>query len=197
MNRSIKLFAALTLTAGLLGGCASNPAKLDYCTFPDAPGTQAPEWVCSGPVEGIPVSAVGSYRKSAAGYNFMKQQATASARIELASQFQTYVKNLVKQYSETTGTGDSETVDQVNSAVSKVVTTQHLEGSKILKTQTSPNGDLYILVGLDKDATIFETQKAIRTSMNDARAAWQKFQSNKAHEELNKEIEEFQRSQMM
>ena len=37
-------------------------APLAECTYPDSPEREAPLWVCGTPVEGLPLSAVGSYQ---------------------------------------------------------------------------------------------------------------------------------------
>ncbi len=122
---------ALTLAA-----CSSNApqqAAVPDCTFPDAPTIAAPGWVCDEPVEGLAVSAVGSADKSAAGINFMKQQASTAARVQLAQMMKVQVQNLVKQFAETTGVGDSQTVDMVNSSVTKQITNETLVGTRIYK----------------------------------------------------------------
>ena len=180
--------SALTLSLTACFGGGSQQASVPDCTFPDAPTVAAPGWVCDEPVEGLSVSAVGSADKSGAGINFMKQQATAAARVQLAQMMKVQVQNMVKQFAETTGTGDSETVDMVNSSVTKQITNESLVGTRIYKTRRSPNGALYVLVGLDDNAASSIHETALKTSMNNERAMWQKFQSKKGHDELAKEI---------
>lgn len=180
--------SALTLSLTACFGGGSQQTSVPDCTFPDAPTVAAPGWVCDEPVEGLSVSAVGSADKSGAGINFMKQQATAAARVQLAQMMKVQVQNMVKQFAETTGTGDSETVDMVNSSVTKQITNESLVGTRIYKTRRSPNGALYVLVGLDDNAASSIHETALKTSMNNERAMWQKFQSKKGHDELAKEI---------
>ncbi|EAT12366.1 LPP20 family lipoprotein, partial [Bermanella marisrubri] len=156
--------------------------------LPDAPQVAAPGWVCDEPVDGLAVSAVGSADKSGAGINFMKQQATAAARVQLAQMMKVQVQNMVKQFAETTGVADSETVDLVNSSVTKQITNESLVGTRIYKTRRSPNGALYVLVGLDDQAASKIHETALKTSMNNERAMWQKFQAKKGFDELAKEI---------
>lgn len=180
--------SALTLSlTACFGGGAQKVATPD-CTFPDAPAVAAPGWVCDEPVEGLAVSAVGSADKSGAGLNFMKQQATTAARVQLAQMMKVQVQNMVKQFAETTGVGDSETVDMVNSSVTKQLTDETLVGTRMYKSKTSPNGTLYVLVGLDDNAATLINETALKTSMNNEKALWQKFQSQKSHDELAKEI---------
>jgi hypothetical protein len=180
--------SALTLSLTACFGGGAQQVAVPDCTFPDAPEVAAPGWVCDEPVEGLAVSAVGSADKSGAGINFMKQQASTAARVQLAQMMKVQVQNLVKQFAETTGNGDAETVDMVNSSVTKQITNESLVGTRIYKTRRSPNGALYVLVGLDDNAANLINETALKTSMNNQKALWQKFQSKKAHDELAKEI---------
>lgn len=170
------------LSTMLLTGCSGISIK--DCMFPDAPDTEAPGWVCDEPVEGMEVSAVGSAIKSAAGHSFMKQMATAAARVNLAQQMKVHVTNMIKQYAETTGAADTETVDLVNTSVSKLITDQTISGSKIFKTRTSPNGHLYVLVGIDPNVAQTLTEAALKTSMHNERALWQQFKAKLSQDEL-------------
>jgi len=185
----LRIVSAAALTTAL-AACSSGPKQADVpdCTFPDAPQVAAPGWVCDEPVDGLAVSAVGSADKSGAGINFMKQQASTAARVQLAQMMRVQVQNMVKQFAETTGVGDSETVDMVNSSVTKQITNETLVGTRIYKTRRSPNGALYVLVGLDDEAASKIHETALRTSMNNERALWQKFQAKKGFDELAEEI---------
>jgi len=182
-----------TLALGvLLSGCSSTPqvaTVVPDCTFPDAPEVAAPSWICDAPVEGIDVSAVGSFRKTAAGVQFQKTQATANARNQLAANMKVHVKQLVKNYTEVTGVGDDETVDTVSSDVSKQITQETLFGTKVFRTRVSPNGTMYVLVGMDSEGAAANAQAALMTSYKNKKAMWQKFMSDKAHNELEEEIE--------
>lgn len=189
----IALVSALSAVAlaGCFGGkeaAKPGPEKVVECAFPDVPGAAAPLWVCDAPVEGVAVSAVGSHNKSAAGIQFMKDQAAASARVTLAQQMKVKVNNMIKQYVETTGAGDSETVDKVNTSVSKLITSETISGSRIFRSATSPAGTMYVLVGLDPSTTKEAAEKVLKTSMNNDRALWQQFKAKKGQDELAEEI---------
>jgi len=188
MIRNMFVAAAATL----LVACASNqPAPqqpVASCMFADGSGQAAPEWVCGAPVDGVDLSAVGYADKSAAGPNFMKQMAATAARVELAQTMKVEVQNMVKQFAETTGAGDSETVDRVNTSVTKQITKETLVGSKIFRQMPTPSGGMVVLVGLDADTVNKLAEQALKTSMNNERALWQKFQAEKSFDELASEI---------
>lgn len=184
-----------SLLAVALTGCSGGkdsvkPIKLPdaECVFPDAPKYAAPPWICDIPVEGVAVSAVGSHEKSAAGPAFIKEQAAAAARVNLAQQMKVYVTNMVKQYVETTGAASAETVDKVNTSVSKLITAETIVGSRVFRSTTSPNGSIYVLVGLDPSVTKEATENVLKTSMNNERALWQQFKAKKSQEELAADI---------
>ena len=144
--RSILILAILSA----LAACSSNqpaPQPVASCVFADGSNQAAPDWVCGAPVDGIDLSAVGYADKSSAGINFMKQMASTAARVELAQTMKVEVQNMIKQYAETTGAGDSETVDQVNTSVTKQITKQTLVGSRIYRHIPTPTGGIVVLVG--------------------------------------------------
>lgn len=182
-----KLFAASGVALSvLLVGCSSEevkPVALE-CGFPDAPTVPAPGWVCDEPVEGVEVSAVGSADKTGAGVSFAKNMAATDARVQMAQAMKVHVTNMVKQYAETTGSADSETVDKVNTSVTKQITDQTLTGTKRYKSIVSPNGTVYVLIGMDEATAAKATQEAVRTSMNNDKALWQQFKAQKGQDEL-------------
>lgn len=189
INTGIKILntlAGVAATVLLLSSCGSDEVKeaAAECVFPDAPSAPAPGWICDEPVEGIGVSAIGVAEKSAAGHSFMKNMAATDARVQLAQQMKVHVQNLVKQYAETTGAADTETVDKVNTSVTKQITDETLVGTKIFKTRTSPNGALYVLLGMDPAATTAATETALKTSMQNDRALWQQFKAQQGQDEL-------------
>jgi len=186
MKTGLLNISAVAMTL-VLAACGSDEVKqtaVPDCVFPDAPSTAAPGWVCDEPVEGVAVSAVGVAEKSAAGHSFMKNMAATDARVQLAQAMKVHVQNMVKQYAETTGAADSETVDKVNTSVTKQITDETLVGTKIFKTRTSPNGALYVLLGMDGSVAAAATENALKTSMNNDRALWQQFKAQKGQDEL-------------
>ena len=123
---------SIAASTALLTACGNPKEDFSDCVFPDATNIAAPGWICDQPVNGIEISAIGSTTKSGAGYDYMKSMAATSARVQLAQNMQVQVRNMIKQYIETTGTADSETVDKVMTSVTKQITNQTLTGTKII-----------------------------------------------------------------
>lgn len=177
-------------SAALITACSSTPpaAPVASCVYPDGSNIEAPTWVCNAPIEEAELSAVGFADKSAAGLNFMKQMAATAARVELAQTMKVELENMIKQYAETTGSGDSETVDMVNTSVTKQITKETLVGSRIFRQITMPQGGMAVAVGLDAETVGKIQEQAIKTSMNNDKALWQKFQADKAFDEMAADI---------
>jgi len=191
MNKLTLLVAGLAVTA-FISGCSSPPKKevVADCVFPDATSKAAPGWICDEPVPniGIDVYAVGSADKSAAGHDFMKQMAATSARVQLAQRMKVKVNNMIKQFAETTGAADSETVDKTMTSVTKQITSETLAGTKIYKTRYSPNGNLYVLLGIDPTNVSKISEAALKTSMKNDQALWQQFKAKQGQDELAADI---------
>ncbi|MEO9273699.1 LPP20 family lipoprotein [Marinomonas sp. 5E14-1] len=185
--------ASLLVSSVVLVACSKDVvntpvAAIPDCAFADGSNQAAPDWVCGAPVEGVALSAVGYSEKSAAGPNYMKQMAATAARVELAQVLSVDLQNMVKQYVETTGAGDAETVDRVNSVVTKQVTEQQLIGSKVVRQMPTPSGGLVVLVGLDPSQAEGVAESILRTSMKSEAALFQKLEAEKSFDELAEEI---------
>ncbi len=190
MNR---LFLLMLAPLVLLAACSSSPERsgssaLADCVYPDGSDKAAPGWICDEPVAGVSVSAVGIAGPTKAGPSFQKDTATADARGKLVEQFQVQVDKMVKSYLGTTGIGDSETVDSVSQSVLKTVSSDTLYGSKVFKSRVGPDGSMYVLVGLDENATREAAAQAVASSMNNDNALWQQFQAQQGFDELKESI---------
>ena len=178
---------ALVASLMLFGGCASAPSKVE------APAMQgefanAPAWVLSPEMEGG-LAAAGSAKMSKAGMSFTRTAAMANGRDELARMMNVKVKNMVKNFTQSTGIGDDETVERVVSNVSKQVTKQVLSGSRLKASWISPSSELYVLIVLDPTAAAEAVKQSVQTSYKNEKALWQQFQAKKAQEELDAEID--------
>lgn len=143
----------ITLILSLNACVASRPdGAMASCVFPDTPSVLAPAWICDQPVKGIKVSAVGSAKKSAAGIKFMKAMASTDARVSLTQKMRKMITRMIIQHGEAMGQRDSDDVINAINASKKYITNETMHGTKIFKTRISPNGVLYVLIGLsDKD----------------------------------------------
>jgi len=174
-----------------LTGCGEQPApkpNLEQCMMD---GAQAPQWVCD---EGATMEgglfAVGSAEKNPIGRSFQRIEAVSAARDALSRQISIKVKNMFKQFQATTGIGDAQTADKATQNVSKQISAQTLAGTKVFKTWVSPRGTMYVLVGMpDPQAVQTEVKKAVKTSLHNDKALWQKFLAQKADKDLDAAVD--------
>lgn len=169
-----------------------EPAKLDLdpnlCYYS---GTEmrAPDWICGTPVDGYPVSAVGTFRDTKAGVSFARNQAAMDGRVQLATEMKAKVGAMVKNHAETTGVGDQETVDAVASVTQRQVTAELLYGAKAIQYRKGPDGTTYALVVMDPQQAANAAKQALQTSYKNQQAQWQRFLGEKAQNELSTEMD--------
>ncbi len=151
----------------------------------------APVWVLDGggSIEGG-LAAAGSAPIGKAGLSFARSEALANARDELARQISIKVENLFKNFKQSTGIGNDETVERVVANVSKQITDITLSGSRQKDMWISPENDLFILVVIDTEMLKNNIGDSVKTSMKNENALWQQSQAAKAQEELDKKIDE-------
>jgi outer membrane lipopolysaccharide assembly protein LptE/RlpB len=192
-----KTIAVFLLAGSLMAGCATkeekeatvNNAAVDKCTFDDGK-TEAPSYFCTRKVEGFSILGRGVYAKSPAGMNFMVQQAALAARVELAQTVRTQLSASTKNYLGSTGVGDATSIDAAASSTTSSLTDEALMGSTIVRQVVGPEGEVYVFVGIDDQNLVAKKQQAILSSMQNEQALWQKFQAQKSHEQMAKEIAE-------
>ena len=185
-----RVLATTALAFSLIGltGCMNSQPNFEQCKID---GAEAPSWVCDGgaTMEGG-LFAVGSAEPNPIGRSFQRTEATAAARDALARQISIKVKNMFKQFQATTGIGDAQTADKATQNVSKQVASQTLAGSKVIKTWVSPKGTMYVLVGMPDPKAVQQTVKnAVKTSLKNDQALWQKFLAQKADKELDAAVD--------
>jgi hypothetical protein len=192
--KRVVLFLSIIALIPLIGtSCGKKEKKVEQVQAEQwkKEFANAPKWVLNPEVEGG-LSAVGSAKIGPAGIQFARTEALANARDELARMLSIKVKNMIKNFTQTTGIGDQTTVDKVSAQVSKQVASQVLNGSKQKDMWISPSGELYVLVVLDPAAVKEAVRQATISSFKNERALWQQFQAKKAYEELEREIQKLE-----
>ncbi|EOC1766956.1 LPP20 family lipoprotein [Vibrio fluvialis] len=178
---------ALSLAACNSTQTVEQAQQFAQCTFPDAPTTEAPAWICDVMPTDLEAGAMGYAKKSAAGMGVMRKVAINEARVQLAAQFQTDVNNLFKQAVQssvnTTNDVAVENVVETFENVTKNVVTRSLSNSKLIVSQVSPTGGLYVLVGMDKATFQANVDQVVDAASKDEKL-WNQFNNEKAAEDL-------------
>ncbi len=127
----------------------------------------------------------------------MRKLATNDARVNLAAQFQTDVNNLFQQAVESsvnTSATDgmnvvNENVQETFENITKNVVTRSLTNSRVIVSQASPTGGLYVLVGMDQATFDANINKVIDEVSSEDSALWDKFNNEQAAADLAEAFE--------
>ncbi|TMO67293.1 LPP20 family lipoprotein [Pseudoalteromonas aurantia] len=187
----MKLKPILTtlIIAGTLSACSATKDN-------SAAGSSVniPEWVLNPVVEnGI---AAADCIKYSGNISIDQKMAVANARLALAQQIETRIEGLDKTFANRTDVNDESSVGTTFSSVSKQLTKQTLNGSRIVKADVVEIGgkDYFCaLTTLSPELTktlfkdlIKETKPKINAK--DEQFLYQEFKAFKAEQDLDKEI---------
>ncbi len=160
-----------------------------------SPSSNIPSWVLNPVVEdGIAATDCVKY---SGHMSIDKKMATANSRLALAQQIDVRVEGLEKTYSNRVDANDDTTVGSSFSSVSKQLTKQKLNGSRIIKSDIVKilgKEHFCVLTTLSPTATseLFEAIiKQSQRSINpkDEKFLYQEFKAQKAEKNLDKAIE--------
>lgn len=190
----------LAAAAAVLAACSKKQPEVaaapppPVCAFQDGAGpytTPAPNWVCDERYDGVPLTAVSSYRQSATGYDFMVEMATARARQKLAAIISSKALGSTKDYRASTGTSVSnETAMATAELTQKTLTEALLTGSRVLTKTRNPNtGQVYVLVGITEDGLPKIAEKAAEAAFMSDSAEFQRFKASQSFKELTADLQ--------
>lgn len=194
-----KLLISASVLTGLFG-CVSNDVSVNEaqnfakCTFPDAYEVEAPAWICDVMPNDLAAGATGYAKKSISGMAVMRKIAVNDARTALAARFETDVNNLFKQaiessVSTSTAAGTNEEVQETVENLTKTVVSKTLTNSRLIVSQVSPTGGLYVLVGMDQTAYENNLTKVVDEVSGEDSALWKKFNNEKASEDITNALD--------
>jgi len=182
MKKNIVSIAAAALVAVTLVGCGGETPKPEEpavttfgCKQENVP---APRWTCIPMMEGA-YAGVGIAEKSAAGMGHMRKVAMMNGRSDLAQQIK------VQGFTQTTGSGDSETVDKMTQAVDDQMAKVSLSRSKLSDFWQAPSGNIYVLMTVPEDYINEKVKATAKTSLKNDNALWQQFQASKAFDAMD------------
>jgi len=173
----------------IISGCNSTPEKDTSSAI-----SNLPNWVLNPEVsDGI---AATDCVKFSGNLSVDKKLATASSRLALAQQIETRVEGLEKNYSSRVDSNEEKTVGTNFSSVSKQLTKQKLQGSRVIKS------DIINIAGKDHFCVLTAIEPLVTKSLfddiikqsnrsinpKDEKFLYQEFKAFKAEENLDKEI---------
>ncbi len=129
---------------------------------------------------------------------FARDEATADARSELARILEVKVGTMIKRYKNRTVAGEKRYYGGTFEEVAKQVAKQYLSGSRVIATKTfrAPNGFMVCSVvalqpNVVKSMIHAIAQKTNLSNPRDEELLYEEFKSYKAQQELNKELQNY------
>lgn len=188
MFKKMSLLLSIVLSIFIFNACSSTASFIP----PELEGS--PKWVMNPSMEGS-MASMGSAPTNAGGdFSFQRNQAIADARNNMATQMKVKVSTMIKSFKAATGAKADATFDQSATQVSKQIASNTLVGSKTKDVWINKFGTMFVLLTLDTEAVIEQMDKAIKTSMGNEKAVYQKFLAKRAQDDLAKELEEFKKN---
>jgi hypothetical protein len=191
-NKLTKILASGVIIASVFTGCnqpmPGQQASQEVYVDPEFQG--APDWVMNTPFINGKLTAVGSAPRNAGNdIQFQKELAIGTARDNLARQVSVSVKNMLKKFVSTTGSGKAGTYDNASENVSKQIANETITNSRAIKSWISRTGTYYVLVVKDTASVVDSMDKSVKTSFKNDKAMYQRFLHAKAQGELEQELE--------
>ena len=155
------------------------------CAFPNQ--QVAPGWICGESVSGLDLQAVGVVDNSVAGLNYMQDMAKIAAVKNLTQLLKMKAGKLVTQCLTLLEVESTEVIKTAASTINSI-SVKTLDIAKQYKSQLGPEDRMYVLVGLDKDTSKTLLENAVKISMKNDHALWQKIQTHKSLDELAADI---------
>ncbi len=183
-----KLLLPLLLLVGFyFVGCGSSKPNLQNTDVGDMP-----EWFLTPPVDPNYLFAVKT--ETSTDLQMSIDKAVQAGRADISRQVEVKISGLEKQFKEEVGVGaDANLLTQFSQA-SKSVTNQTLSGSKVKEKKILKDGSnfrAYVLMVYPIGAA----NQALMEALKKNKEMYTRFQSSKTFEELDKEVEKYEKSQ--
>ena len=188
-----KLIIAAAMTS-LLAACGSTEKPQETKPETNSLTANIPSWVLNPVVEdGI---AASDCVKFSGNLSVDQKMASANGRLALAQQIEVRVEGLDKTYARRTDTNDETSVGTNFSSVSKQLTQQKLNGSRVIKSDIvniTGKDHFCVLTTLSPNATkeLFDAivnQSKRSVDAQDEKFLYEEFKAHKAEQDLDKEI---------
>lgn len=170
----------IILAANLMA-CTQQKVVKSACLF--SIQKIAPSWICGEPYSDLAIQAVGKFEQSFGGRNYMLDMAEIAARKQLTERFTFEVAGRIGLYAGKPELS-SKVIDALIVSANKHIDSTNLAGAKVYLTETGPEDEVYVLVGLDRSTTKALIEQVIVNSVQSEKELWQVFKTQKADTQL-------------
>lgn len=173
---------ALSVAMLTIGGCSNQPEARNVLN-------DLPQWYQEPSALGDKYAASGSAKPNKTeDIELQRIEASAVARAELARQMELRVRDMYKRATQELGTGEEQAIDHAIQYATKQIADVTLKNSQQKKFFIdNKTGVAYVLIALDTTMADEQMKTAVKSSLNNQDALWQKFQATQAWKELDAE----------
>ncbi len=163
-----KLLITFLVSMLVITGCSSSKPSVD---------PNMPSWFLNPPSSSDFYYGVGSAKKQ--NPSLAKKVASTRARAEISEAVKTKVSSLISDFMQESGIGETAQATEFTESVSKSVSDNVLSNNTIKEVFSAPDGTIYIMVEMPKDAIK-------EASLNSARKEQALFNQFKAEQGFDK-----------
>ncbi len=170
-----KILIAFLMSILIFSGCSSSKPS----TNPDMPG-----WFLNPPSSSDFYYGVGSAKKQ--NPSLAKKVAATRARTEISEAVKTEVSSLISDFMQESGIGENAQATEFNESVSKSVSNNVLSNNTIKEVFSAPDGTIYVMVEMPKDAV---KQESLRSARREE-ALFNQFKAEQGFDKLEAALED-------
>jgi len=168
------------------------------CPFPNSPNVAAPNWICDNYEDIDPdntrLYATGSAfadnpNVRAGAQSQLKELASARALTRIGRSMETITQSMIIDYFNLVGMGKSQVAEAVANTTAKQVSDQTIEGARLIRSLTGPDGTIYVLLMLDNTGIKQNVKNSVRTTFNNDQALYQEFKASRSLDEMDAAID--------
>ncbi|MCF7802996.1 MAG: LPP20 family lipoprotein [Candidatus Marinimicrobia bacterium] len=182
MGKSVRTLVSLLVIVFVFSISLQNCGSSRSGSTEESPMKDVPEWFLVQPEAEDAIYGVGSAKKQ--NPSLARKSAIARARDDIASQVQTKVSSMLKDFMQESGVGENAQALEFTQSVSKQVVDISLEGSKVKEVYPAKDGTFYALVEYPleslRQSTLSEAQKQ--------EALYNEFKAQQGFDALKEEI---------
>ena len=177
----MKSTQTLLFSLAVFIGCAAPNASSG--STEQRGSSDSPSWFLMPPTAEDAFYGVGMAKKQ--NPSLAKKTATARARSEISAAINTKVSDMVKDFMQESGAGETAQALEFSEAVTKQVTSNALAGSVVKEAYQAKDGTIYILV----EYSLNKVKETALKAANREEALYNEFKASQAFEELNSSID--------
>lgn len=159
-----------------LMACTQQVTVKPACLFSDQ--KIAPSWICDEAYADLAIQTVGQFEQSFGGRNYMLDMAEIAAKKQLVKRFRSEVAGKISLYAQKYELS-SKLIDALIVSANKQIDSESLAGAKVYLTETGPEGEVYVLVGLNRSAAKALIEQVVVNSMQSEKDLWQILKTQK------------------